>query len=82
MLWLLYRAERFGEDTSDIYDDIIEFNDKNPDNMIDGKSIKASMKRHMETDLKMFNGVLLSPKMDARLRELGDGWDQGFQMFK
>ena len=82
LLWLLYRAERFGEDTSDIYDDIIEFNDKNPDNMIDGKSIKASMKRHMETDLKMFNGVLLSPKMDARLRELGDGWDQGLQMFK
>jgi hypothetical protein len=82
LLWLLYRAQRFGDDTTDIMDDIIEYNEKNPDNAIDGKAIATSRKRHMETDPKMYNGVLLSPKMSARLRELGDGWDQGLQLFK
>ena len=82
LLWLLYRAERFGDETSDIYDDIDDFNDKYPDNIIDGKTIRNSRKRHMETDKLMLDGVLLSPNMRDSLLELRDEWDQGLRVFE
>jgi hypothetical protein len=82
LLWSLYRAGRFGYDTTAIMDAIIEFNERNPQWPIDGKSIANSRKRHMETDQQMVNGVLISPKNRAKLNEAYDGWDQGFQLFK
>ena len=82
LLWLLYRAERFGEDVTGIRGDIEEFNQRHPDNAIDGKAIRNSRKRHMETDQKMFDGVLLSPNKEDTLRDLASDWDQGLQLFK
>jgi len=82
LLWLLYRAERFGDDVTGILGDIQEFNQRHPDNAIDGKAIRNSMKRHRETDQKMFDGVLLSPNKEDTLRDLASDWDQGLQLFK
>jgi hypothetical protein len=71
----LYVTQRFGDDTSYIWDKINEFNAKWPQMAITWETVKASRKKHLDTSQKMYNGVLLSPRMRQHLFGLGQEWN-------
>jgi len=73
-----YIAMRFGDyDEADfVLDKIGEFNEEeiinvDPKLLITGDTIDRSMRRHLTTETKMHNGVLLSPYMKAAVEDVG-----------
>ena len=60
---------------------IRDFNRRHPTARIDGDSFKRSMRQHMETSAKMYNGITISPNMRRALEEKRNEWDQGWQLF-
>jgi len=78
-----YISSRLGDDSGfkDNLKEIEAFNKKHPNNRIDQKSIRNSMKKHRESSAKMHYGVLFSPKMKRDLEQLSDEWNDGWQGF-
>jgi hypothetical protein len=68
----LYIALRFGdlEGAREVKEEIKKFNRKFPSNSISGKTINKSLKGHMKTSFKMYNGVLLNKNMRRSLLEI------------
>jgi hypothetical protein len=58
-----YVGLRFGDDVSDVFNDIAKFNSRHPTAAITPSSIKRSLAGHMRSTIKMHNGVTLSPNM-------------------
>jgi len=73
-----YIAMRFGDfDEADLVrDQMDEFNEEeityiDPKLVITPDTIERSMRRHLTTETKMHNGVLLSPYMKAAVDDVG-----------
>ena len=71
-----YVALRFGDDISDVLEDINKFNGRHPTAAIVPSSIRRSLAGHMRTTLKMHNGITLSPNMRMALRNHADEYSQ------
>jgi hypothetical protein len=78
LLKRLYIAMRFGDfDAADeVRDEMDEFNEEeityiDPKLVITPDTIERSMRRHLTTETKMHNGVLLSPYMKAAVEDVG-----------
>lgn len=69
-----YVAMRMGDDTQDVFEDIMEYNRKYPAVAISPSSILRSMRMHMRTSYLMDRGITLSPKMRAYLLAQRDEW--------
>jgi hypothetical protein len=78
-----YIAQRMGDTKGlrEVKKDIQEFNTKHrrnfPDAVIDTETINKSMKMHMKTSEKMFNGVQLSPSTRDTLKQWAESYDRG-----
>ena len=71
-----YVALRFGDDISDVLEDINKFNGRHPTAAIVPSSIRRSLAGHMRTTLTMHNGITLSPNMRMALKNHADEYSQ------
>jgi hypothetical protein len=62
-----YVALRMGDDVTDAFDDLMDFNERHPEHAITADSIRKSMRQHMRTSALMHNGITLSPKRRAEI---------------
>ena len=61
-----------GDDTDDLLDEIVKYNNRHPQHAISTESILRSMKMHYLSSAKMHNGVTLSPKNRTMLLDFSD----------
>ena len=73
-----YVAMRLGDYTAadEVYDSIMEFNDRHPEAAITPNSIERSMNQHAKTSVEMYNGVTLSPLYRNTLEQLRSEYRQ------
>jgi hypothetical protein len=78
-----YVAQRMGDysESRQIMKRIQEFNRRHPTARIDADSFRRSMRQHMETSARMYNGVSISPNMRQAIQESDQEWNQGWQLF-
>ena len=62
-----YVALRMGDDVTDAFDALMDFNERHPEHAITADSIRKSMRQHMRTSALMHNGITLSPKRRAEI---------------
>ena len=75
LLRQLYLELRHGMDTEDALDAISKFNKRHPKFAISADAMKRSIKQHIRQSATMHNGVSLSPKMRAYIRDEEDMYD-------
>jgi hypothetical protein len=75
LLKKFYVATRMGDDTEDLIEDIVKYNNRHPQHAISTDSILRSLKMHYMSSAKMHNGVTLSPKNRAMLLDHMNEYD-------
>ena len=75
LLRQLYLELRHGMDTEDALDAISKFNKRHPKFAISADAMRRSIKQHVRQSATMHNGVSLSPKMRAYMRDEEDMYD-------
>jgi len=75
LLKKFYVATRMGDDTEDLIEDIVKYNNRHPQHAISTDSILRSLKMHYLSSAKMHNGVTLSPKNRTMLLDHMNEYD-------
>ena len=85
LLRKLYIARRSGdsEGVTDTIEEIREFNSSRMGRnyVIDADAMRRSIKKHMETSARMYNGVTLNPKLRRELLEIGEDFNETLPWF-
>jgi len=85
LLRKLYIARRSGdsEGVTDTMKEIREFNSSRMGRnyRIDADAMRRSIKKHMETSARMYNGVTLNPRLRNELLEIGEDFNETLPWF-